>query len=283
MPQIIIAKDAGACFGVERAISLALDEAHVAPRGIFTMGPVVHNKRVVDALALRGIRQGQLEELPEGSKLVVRAHGVTPHELALATERGLILVDATCPFVKRVQDLAHSLELQGYQVVLVGDAGHAEVEGICGHAPSAVVLGSADEVDGLTISGPIAVIAQTTQSIECVEEVISALQARGFDVEFHNTICAATTKHQAGAIELAAQVDVMLVLGGFHSANTCRLTALCTEINPKTYQLEGPDELDPAWFSGAQSIGITAGASTPQSQLEELQEELEVLLGDAEA
>ncbi|MCH3968310.1 MAG: 4-hydroxy-3-methylbut-2-enyl diphosphate reductase [Atopobiaceae bacterium] len=275
--KVTIAERAGSCYGVERALTLvgkALDEAAGPVR---TLGPLIHNPQVVADLEGRGVTV--VDEVPSdaGSTLVIRSHGVVPGVLDQARKRGLVVVDATCPFVQKAQLAAERLAHDGCQVLVVGEAGHPEVEGIVGHAPGSLVVASADDVDGLDLSRKVGLVVQTTQSQALLDEVVCAILPRVDELDCANTICSATSERQAAAAELADASDVMVVIGGRNSANTGHLAEICQGRCPQTHHIECADELDPHWFDGCDACGITAGASTPQAQIAEVIERIHAI------
>ena len=263
--RIEIASEAGACYGVERALRMVEDAAKTSTVPVHTLGPLIHNPRVVDDLAAKGVTVVASPEESAGDTLLLRTHGVTPEEERRARELCHDVLDATCPFVKKVHLAASRLYREGYQVVVVGEAGHPEVEATLPHAPGAVVVGDVPKAEELPFCKKIGVVVQTTQSRSNLQHVVSALLDRAEEVRVVNTICDATSGHQGACAELAARADVMIVIGGRISANTKRFAA---ELCPRTYHIEGADELDPSWLVGAGLIGITAGASTPASQID---------------
>lgn len=276
--HIQIASEAGACYGVERALRMVEDAAKTSPVPVHTLGPLIHNPRVVADLALKGVTVVDSPEESAGDTLLLRTHGVTPNEERRARKLCHDVLDATCPFVKKVHLAASRLYREGYQVVVVGEAGHPEVEATLPHAPGAVVVGDASEVAVLPACKKIGVVVQTTQSRSNLERVVSALLGRAEEVRVVNTICDATSGHQGACAELAARADVMIVIGGRISANTKRLTEIAAELCPRTYHIEGADELDPSWLDGAGLIGITAGASTPASQIDAVRSAIEAAI-----
>lgn len=276
--RIEIASEAGACYGVERALRMVEDAAKTSTVPVHTLGPLIHNPRVVDDLAAKGVTVVASPEESSGDTLLLRTHGVTPEEERRARELCHDVLDATCPFVKKVHLAASRLYREGYQVVVVGEAGHPEVEATLPHAPGAVVVGDASEVAKLPVCKKIGVVVQTTQSRSNLEHVVSALLGRAEEVRVVNTICDATSGHQGACAELAARADVMIVIGGRISANTKRLAEIAAELCPLTYHIEGADELDPSWLVGAGLIGITAGASTPASQIDAVRSAIEAAI-----
>lgn len=281
MPEIRIAREAGACYGVERALEMVESAAGENESPVRTLGPLIHNPRVVADLASRGVAAVADPAEAAGATLLLRTHGTAPDEERRARELCARVLDATCPFVKKVHAAAERLSREGYQVVVVGESGHPEVEATLPHAPGAVVVGSAGEACALPRARRIGVVVQTTARRALLEEVVRALLGRAEEVRVVNTICEATAGHQAAADELAREADVMVVIGGRNSANTTRLAEIAAARCPRTHHVEGADELIAEWFEGAELIGITAGASTPASQIQSVRDEIERLLGQA--
>ena len=269
MARIEIAAHAGVCYGVERALSMAADAATSAPAPVHTLGPLIHNPLVVKELEAQGVGLAEtLDDAASGS-IIIRAHGVVPAVIEQARARDLTVLDATCPYVKRVHAAAEKLVREGYQLIVVGESGHPEVEGIMGHADGAArVVSCADDLAGLEISSRVGVVVQTTQTQATLAGVVSVLLTRASEVRVINTICSATQERQQAASELASRADVMIVVGGKNSGNTRRLAQICAERCERTHHVEDACEIDPAWLTGAGLIGITAGASTPSSHIE---------------
>jgi 4-hydroxy-3-methylbut-2-enyl diphosphate reductase len=266
--RVEIAKHAGICYGVERALRLA-EEASGSGGDVHTLGPLIHNPQAVAALRDQGVEVATtLDEVDSGT-LVIRSHGVEPAIIEQALAKGLNVVDATCPHVSKAHEAAEELARNGYVVVIVGEADHPEVEGILAHAGGeAIVVSSANELPERLGSRKIGIVVQTTQSLKRLEDVVAAILPRANELRVFNTICSATGKRQQAAEELAETVDVMVVVGGHNSGNTTRLVQICREVNPRVHHVETPDDLDPAWFEGASSVGVTAGASTPDEQMQ---------------
>lgn len=281
MAKVEIAREAGACYGVERALQMVEAAAQSSAVPVHTLGPLIHNPRVVAELADKGVTVVENAADAAGDTLLLRTHGVTPDEQDFAKSVCREVLDATCPFVKKVHLAAARLHNEGYQVVVVGEKGHPEVEATLPHAPGAVVVGSADEALALPECKKIGVVVQTTQSRANLEKVVAALLGRAEEVRVVNTICEATSGHQKACAELAERADVMVVIGGRISANTTRLAEISRELCPKTHHIEAADELDPAWFDGANLIGVTAGASTPASHIEAVCSAIQGIAGAA--
>jgi len=268
--EVILAKRAGFCFGVKRATQMAFEAADKGGK-TFTLGPIIHSPQVVQKLKEMGVNL--LEDLSdmETGTIIIRSHGVTAEELEEAVRKELEIIDATCPFVKKAQEHVKSLSQAGYDVVVVGDADHPEVQGIVSFGKGKVyVVGSGEEAARLPKMGKIGVVAQTTQSFENLKNVVKECLMKGGEIRVFNTICDATAVRQEEAQELARLVDCMVVIGGYNSANTRRLAEVCQELLRCTHHIETAEELDPAWFKGVAKVGVTAGASTPKWIIDEV-------------
>jgi len=276
--EVKLARGAGFCFGVTRAVELAraaVKEGNCA----YTLGPLIHNPQVVEKLAGAGIKD--IEEMgyvsPE-STVIIPAHGVVPDVIARMKELKVQVVDATCPFVRKAQDLAGEMGAQGMQVVIVGDQEHPEVKGIMGCAGErAVVVEGQDQAKLLPSVPEAAVLAQTTQPLANFQAVVDVLQDKTDCLKVHNTICHATGLRQQATLELARIVEVMVVVGGLKSANTGRLAELSRSAGTPAYHVETAGELKAEWFSGVRVAGLTAGASTPDWIIEEVQRRMKEL------
>jgi 4-hydroxy-3-methylbut-2-enyl diphosphate reductase len=271
--QILTAKSAGFCEGVSRAYKIALD---IIKKGkpTYILGHLVHNTQVVKKLESTGVKS--IEDLAEiadpiNSILMISAHGVSPDILERAKALKLEIVDTTCAWVKKAQKVARELAQSGFQVIILGDLGHPEVKGLKGWAgQNSLVVQNLDELKECKFEERVGLIAQTTQSQEKFETVAEYIKSKVKTVEARNTICDATAKRQNAATQLAREVDIMLIIGDFKSANTKRLTELCSKVNPNTYQIQTVAELKKQWLEGKEKIGITAGASTPDWVIEEV-------------
>jgi 4-hydroxy-3-methylbut-2-enyl diphosphate reductase len=275
--KVILAKQAGFCFGVKRATQLAFEAAGKDQR-TYTLGPIIHSPQVVGKLEELGIRALDSLDGIEHGTIIIRSHGVELKDINEAQQKNLDIVDATCPFVKKAQEHVKSLSEAGYGVVVVGDADHPEVQGIVSYGGENVfVVASGEEVKKLPKMSKIGVVAQTTQSFENLKNIVCECLMRGGEIRVYNTICDATAVRQEEAKELAGRVDCMLVIGGFNSANTRRLLEVCTEFQPRTYHIETAAEINPAWFEGTERVGVTAGASTPKWIIDEVMNKIEEL------
>lgn len=270
--EILIAEHRGFCFGVRRAEAL-IEKAAREHGAVATLGSLVHNRQVVERLEGMGVRVvGDLEDATEPA-VAISAHGAPPETATQAASRGLSLIDGTCPFVRKAQRAARDLSRDGYAVLIFGDPNHREVKGILGWAGSnAQVIASVDDLPADCPGKKIGIVAQTTQNVENLRRLVQAVSDRWLDevaeVRVVNTICDASIKRQQVAAELARQVDVMVVIGGRESANTARLTEVCARTGTPTYQVETESDLQADWFRDAKSVGITAGASTPDWVIE---------------
>ncbi|ABQ25665.1 4-hydroxy-3-methylbut-2-enyl diphosphate reductase [Geotalea uraniireducens] len=278
--KVILAKQAGFCFGVKRATQMAFEAADKGGK-TYTLGPIIHSPQVVQKLEEMGVKAlKDISGMDDGT-IIIRSHGVASGELEEAVRKELEIVDATCPFVKKAQEHVESLSQAGYDVVVVGDADHPEVQGIVSYASGKVyVVGSGDEAAKLPKMAKIGVVAQTTQSFENLKNVVDACLTKGGEIRVFHTICDATAVRQEEAKELASQVDCMIVIGGYNSANTKRLAEVCTELQPRTYHIEMAQQLNPRWFEGVGKVGVTAGASTPKWLIDEVLEQIEKINKD---
>ena len=270
--NVVLAENAGACYGVQRALDMAY-EAAASEGPVHTFGQLIHNPGVVADLEKIGVHVADNLDDVETGTLIIRSHGVTPDVYERLAERELNVVDATCPHVARAQKAAADLANEGCRVIVVGEKGHPEVEALRAYAKREgmkvdVVL-SADEVpDGLR--APIGIVVQTTQRRETLDAVVEAVRAQGIEPVVKKTICLATRHRQDSADDLAKRVDAMVVIGGRNSSNTTRLAEICEAACPRAFHIESASEIDPAWFEGCETIGVTAGASTPESQIREV-------------
>lgn len=273
--EVLVAKNSGFCFGVRRAIEMALRCVEEGEGPIYTLGPIIHNPQMVAKLKEQGIQV--VHEIPDAneSTLIVRTHGVKPSVLEEARRRAIKVVNATCPFVRRSQEFAEKLHREGYYLIFVGEADHPEVEALVGFAEGkALVVNSEIEVEQLSSFEKIGVIPQTTISFSHFQRIVSKLMEKAKELRVMNTICDSVSKGQRSTLELARKVDVMVVVGGRDSANTSRLVSLCRELGKETYHVETEWEVDPEWFRDAESVGVSAGASTPDWVIEGVVEKI---------
>jgi (E)-4-hydroxy-3-methyl-but-2-enyl pyrophosphate reductase len=262
--KIIRAGKAGFCFGVERAVSMAQEAIATANGPVRSLGPIIHNPQVVRELEEKGLEVvSSLDDVERGT-VIIRSHGAPASVYLAAEERGLTLLDATCPFVKKMHEKARRLAADGYQVVLFGEREHPEIASLLddpGFEP--IVTSSPEELAGTRHGKKVGLISQTTQSLDLFTAAAAAILPTVSELRVYNTICDSTRFRQEESLEIAGRVDLMIVIGGRNSANTHRLHDLCLTKTP-AHLVEVPEELDPAWFTGIGSVGVTAGASTPR-------------------
>lgn len=277
--KVVKATHAGACYGVRRALDMALVAAE-GGEGASTLGPLIHNPQVVADLAERGIRAVDGPDAVDHGSVIIRSHGVTPEVRHAVEARSLEVIDATCPHVARAQKAAADLARRCEHVVVVGEAGHPEVEGLVAYAREAggdvVVAGGPEDVLA-SLEGSVGVVVQTTQTREALESVVEELREHGIEPEVQDTVCFATRQRQEAAASLAGKVDAIVVIGGRNSSNTTRLADICAAACPRTHHVETPDEIDDDWFLGCAVVGVTAGASTPEDHIDAVVARLEAL------
>nr|MDD6335329.1 bifunctional 4-hydroxy-3-methylbut-2-enyl diphosphate reductase/30S ribosomal protein S1 [bacterium] len=268
--RLLVAREGGYCFGVRRAVQAVEGQLKVEPR-IYTLGPLMHNPGAVAALEQKGAHAvSGVAEVPPGAVVVLRSHGVGPDVIAQCRERGLRVVDATCPFVARIQRMAHQAVAQGKAVIVAGQAEHPEVRGIVGWAGSAYVVGSAADVQALPEMDDAVLLVQTTFAVDALPPIEEALHKRCRHLEVQRTICDATARRQWEAREIAAQCDVVLVVGGRQSSNTQKLLAIARQQGARAYLIESADQIMKDWVFSAKAVGILAGASTPDERIKEV-------------
>lgn len=260
--KISLAEHRGFCYGVKRAVKMAEDCREMDKAR--TLGPIIHNPQVVKKLEKDGIIMADsLSEINEGT-VIIRSHGVGPTIYNEAKAKNLNIVDATCPHVKKAQMAAHKLLEEGYNIIIIGEEEHPEVQSIFEWAEGkATVIQTVAQAINYTAQGKIGIVAQTTFSAKAFQEIVSVLIMKATEIKIERTICNATAQRQESAIALAKQVELMLVVGGKNSANTGRLAELCKEVCDKCYHIETVEEMKAEWFEGIAHFGVTAGASTP--------------------
>jgi len=269
--KILIAKGAGFCFGVKRALDIAFTMAEKKQRGVYTFGPLIHNPQVIEKLRQEGIES--IQDLNhEGIRaLIIRTHGIPLDLMKEASREGYEIIDATCPFVKKAQHYAKLLSDDGYQVIILGDREHAEVKGLISYAGNdAIVIDGKEELP--LLKSRVGIVVQTTQPVEGLQRLVGRVIAESKEMKVHNTICNSTALRLKETEEMARKVDVMVVVGGKNSANTTQLASLCASLPVTTYHIETAAELRKEWFEGIGRVGITAGASTPDWIIKEVEE-----------
>ncbi|MBQ7795125.1 MAG: 4-hydroxy-3-methylbut-2-enyl diphosphate reductase [Lachnospiraceae bacterium] len=274
--EVIVAKTAGFCFGVKRAVDKVYEQIKNGKQPIYTYGPIIHNEVVVKDLDEKGVKvvdtKEELAALKEGV-VVIRSHGVGKEIYDILNENGVEIVDATCPFVKKIHKIVSEQSADGRQVIIVGDEKHPEVQGIKGWGNDETkVITSYEDFDHLQIPAEkrLCLVAQTTFNYNKFQELVEKISRTSYDINVLNTICNATQERQVEAKKVASQVDVMLVIGGKHSSNTQKLYEICQKECKNTYYIQTLDDLNPECISSACNVGITAGASTPNNIIEEV-------------
>ncbi len=283
--EIILAPHAGFCFGVRRAIDLAEEALKdvQAGRRVLSMGPLIHNPQEVKRLEAKGLALLEDEaQLNKDSTVIVRSHGIPPEKERELLSKGVRIVDATCPFVKAVHEAVVKLTKEGYFVVLVGEKNHPEVIGTLGYLQECggkgVVVESKEDLKSVLGKDKVGIVAQTTQNEQFFKEVVGEIALWAREVKIINTICNATSERQEDVYKLAPHVDVMIVIGGKNSGNTRRLYEIAKSLNPRSYHIETPEELQREWFEGAQKVGLTAGASTPDWIIGQVVDRIEAMI-----
>lgn len=280
--EVILAKSAGFCFGVKRAVDQVYEQIEAAAKEtdakpIYTYGPIIHNEFVVQDLESKGVRvlesEEELDKLTEGT-VIIRSHGVPKRIQEKIEKKGLSCIDATCPFVKRIHRIVEKESAAGKKIVIIGNAGHPEVEGIMGWSltPAAVVESAQEAAQFSSKEGEkLCIVSQTTFNYNKFQELVEIIEKKGYDILVLNTICNATEVRQKEAAEIASQVEAMIVIGGRHSSNTQKLFEICKKECADTYYIQTKDDLDLSVLQSISNVGITAGASTPNKIIEEVQ------------
>ncbi|HEX3048075.1 MAG TPA: 4-hydroxy-3-methylbut-2-enyl diphosphate reductase, partial [Bacillota bacterium] len=273
------------CFGVKRALEMAQTalEGPESSRGgarLYSLGPLIHNPRVVAELAAKGLKVIDTLEEISGGKALIRSHGVGPQVYREAAAKQIEIIDATCPFVKNVQQLATLLVEQNYQVIIFGERDHAEVKGVLESiAGAALVINQVAEIKPETLGPKLGIISQTTQDLNDFQRIIAELIHYTKELRVFNTICSATAKRQEEVATLSRQVDLMIVVGGKNSANTSRLVEVSRNNKTVTAQVESAKEMKAEWLEGVERVGVTAGASTPDEHIQEVVAQIKFLGG----
>lgn len=271
--EVVLADAAGFCMGVKRACQMAFEAASGRPGEVSSLGPIIHNPQMVKRLAEQGLSVvSSIDEVPAGSAVLIRSHGAPPEVYERAAELELELIDATCPLVRKAHRLTESLAREGYQVVIIGEPDHPEVEALLAYAgEGARVVQTVEDARSLPRSTRIGVVAQTTQLLADYARLVGELLGKADELKVFNTICDATALRQQAVEKLAGLVDCIVVVGGKNSANTTRLFQRCDDkLGVPARHIETAGELDPAWFTGMTRLGVTAGASTPDWIIEEV-------------
>ena len=274
--EVVLAKTAGFCFGVKRAVEQVYEQTGTGKK-IYTYGPIIHNEEVVKDLEKKGVSvisdETELETLTEGT-VVIRSHGVEKKIYDRIEANGLQCVDATCPFVKKIHGIVAKESEQGKNIIIIGNASHPEVEGIRGWCKGTVsVIESTEEALKYDQKKeiPVCIVSQTTFNYKKFQELVEIFLKKGYDISVVNTICNATEERQTEARRIAADADCMIMIGGTHSSNTRKLFEICSEECENTYFIQTLDDLHLDLPKSTRLVGITAGASTPNNIIEEVQ------------
>ncbi len=275
--KVLVAETCGFCNGVRNAIRTA-ERVLAQEKKVYSLGPIIHNRDVVERLAKAGLNTiDSVEEIERGT-VIIRSHGAAPQQLEQLKKKGIKIVDATCVLVKRVQHIAEELEKENYKVVVIGDKNHPEVQAVVGCAKDVVVIADESDLHKLPKSARLGIVCQTTQSPEHFARFLGAIARSSFsEMKVINTLCQEAIKRQESAVQLCKKVDVMFVLGGLESANTRKLAELCKKENKLTFHLQNWNELDISEVFGKNIAGVTAGASTPEWIIDEFVRKLEAL------
>ena len=279
--EIIIAEDSGFCFGVKRAVASAYDTLKKNDsREVYILGDLIHNPTVVDELQKLGaIKIDKIEEIenPGNAILLVRSHGISRKILKKARELGINVIDSTCPFVKKIEELVEKLLEDDFEVYMIGDKNHPEVTGLYDSFDGRlkIVENKEQAVLKMPEKNKVGIVVQTTQKLNNFRECVFEILREGYEYRIFNTICESTGRRQSGSVVIAQNSDVIIVIGGKNSANTTRLFEICKNINENTFHIEKSSELEEIWFAGKKKIGITAGASTPGWIIEETTQKIQ--------
>ncbi len=268
--KITVARDAGYCFGVRDAVNMAYDSAEEFGN-VYMLGDIVHNEQVVEDLENVGTKVVEsLDDVPKDSPILFRAHGTVNELWDEAKSKKMNIIDATCPLVHEIHHEVKKLAKDGRKIIIIGDHGHDEVVAIANQVEDSIIISSPSEASKLRKMKKVGVVSQSTQMIENVQEIINILMEKVFDLHFVNTICYPTKRNHEQIKSLAIDNDVMIIIGSFTSANSKRLAELSSERNNNSYQVTGAEGLQVEWFKNKNSVGISAGASTPDYLIEEV-------------
>lgn len=270
MIRVFFAKELGFCWGVERAINLAAEAKNKYSGDVTILKEIVHNRQVVDFFRARGVGQENTLDKIDSGTLVISAHGLSPKLKEQAKDKGLSIVDTTCPLVENVHNFTRELLADGYQVILYGEPGHDEVHGVMGIDEERIhLLAEYEDIEKLPrYEGKVALITQTTRGVRAFDKVCTKMKEIYPDIKIVNTICDATDKRQHAIHDLAPTVDVVIVIGSQSSGNSQRLRDIAEEICGRAYLVDHPTQIDWSWFEGVEKVGVTAGASTPAFAVE---------------
>ena len=274
MKEVILAKSAGFCFGVKRAVDTVYEQT--GKKNVYTFGPIIHNEEVVKDLEKKGVfvinTMEELDDITEGT-VIIRSHGVSSAVYEALQKKGVEIVDATCPFVLKIHNIVKQESANGKQIVIIGNEKHPEVEGIMGWSKTQVhVVDTAEKAQNLQLDPQreVCIVSQTTFNYNKFKELVEIISEKGYNIIIRNTICNATEERQTEAREIAKRVDAMIVVGGSSSSNTRKLYEICKNECKDTYYIQTLNDLDMTRLGKADCIGITAGASTPNNIIQEV-------------
>ena len=274
MKEVILAKSAGFCFGVKRAVDTVYEQT--GKKNVYTFGPIIHNEEVVKDLEKKGVfvinTMEELDDITEGT-VIIRSHGVSSAVYEALQKKGVEIVDATCPFVLKIHNIVKQESANGKQIVIIGNEKHPEVEGIMGWSKTQVhVVDTAEKAQNLQLDPQreVCIVSQTTFNYNKFKELVEIISEKGYNIIIRNTICDATEERQTEAREIAKRVDAMIVVGGSSSSNTRKLYEICKNECKDTYYIQTLNDLDMTSLGKADCIGITAGASTPNNIIQEV-------------
>ncbi|MFB0532946.1 MAG: 4-hydroxy-3-methylbut-2-enyl diphosphate reductase [Desulfatiglandales bacterium] len=276
--KVRLAKTAGFCMGVRRAMEITLSEANKGNGKLFTYGPLIHNQQVLDLLRSKGVDVKEDIDEHDRGRITIRAHGITPTEREMIRSTNLKIIDATCPRVAKVQGIIKRYNKKGYTPVIFGDSRHPEVIGLMGYCRGhGIVIGSVEDVKKLPETKRLIVVSQTTQDVDAYRKITEAIKGRYSEAIVFDTICDETYKRQREVRALAHEVDSMVIVGGYNSGNTRRLYQISRSTGKPTFHVETEKELKDLWFSSTQTVGVTAGASTPNWMIKNVTETLKTM------
>ena len=274
MKEVILAKSAGFCFGVKRAVDTVYEQT--GKKNVYTFGPIIHNEEVVKDLEKKGVfvinTMEELDDITEGT-VIIRSHGVSSAVYEALQKKGVEIVDATCPFVLKIHNIVKQESANGKQIVIIGNEKHPEVEGIMGWSKTQVhVVDTAEKAQNLQLDPQreVCIVSQTTFNYNKFKELVEIISEKGYNIIIRNTTCNATEERQTEAREIAKRVDAMIVVGGSSSSNTRKLYEICKNECKDTYYIQTLNDLDMTSLGKADCIGITAGASTPNNIIQEV-------------
>lgn len=282
--KLIVAKEIGYCYGVKDAIEEVIRVSKKVESEVNTFGPLIHNPKAVEELKEKH-NISAISDITEmkGNTLAIRAHGISPKVYDSFVEKGIKIIDTTCPFVKKTQEIARQLVKEGYFVIILGKKKHPEVVGIAGHVEdNCLIVEKEEDLDVLNKTKKIGIVFQSTITVGDVDELIPKIIERAKEIKIHKTICGVTIRRQSQAREIAKQVDLMLVIGGKNSSNTTKLAHICEKEGVTTIQIEYPHEIKELNFDSINSIGVTTGTSTPQNVIDNILEEIKTKAEDIE-